>query len=200
MIGGNACGNLCYMNDLPSITTLLDRAHGGDQGALEELARLVHGDLLKLANRLMYHRYGARTQQLTLEPAALVNETFMKLLEQRTEFKNRSHFFAIATRVMLRVLADYHKSRHRQKRGGHQVRVSLSVLDREGEIGPSAEIPAVLEALEKLEELDPRLAKVTKLRVLWGLSLTEISEMLGVSRSTIDRDWRFARKWLAANL
>ena len=190
------------MDDERDITPLLQRAHEGDQEALEELARIVHEDLVRLANKLTYGRYGAEVRTWTLEPSALVNETFIKLLQQRGEYKNREHFFAIATKIMVRVLLDYHKSKKRQKRGRDQVRVSLSALgrDRAGAVDPVTDIPNLAAALEKLEALDQRAAKVVKLRALWGLNPAEVADVMGLSRSTIDREWRFARKWLAANL
>lgn len=180
------------------ITPLLREAHEGNREALNEVARRVHGDLMRMANKMMRGRYGGR--RLTLEPTSLVNETFVKLLQQRNEYKNREHFFAIATKAMLRALLDYHKARARAKRGPDQVRVSLSGVERRGAVEAATEVPELVEALERLEVLDARAARVFKLRALWGMNGQEVADVLGVSRSTIDRDWRFARAWLRSNL
>lgn len=188
------------MTEPGDLTVLLSRAHRGDAQALDELARAVHGVLERHARRLMDRHRGPRDRPVTLEPAELVNETFIKLLEQRNEFQNRQQFFAIATRVMLRVLIDYHKGRGRRKRFGGQLRVSLSALGSKGEAPPITELPDLVRALDDLEELDARLAQTVTLRVLWGMTSTEVAEVLDVSRATVDRDWRFARAWLATRL
>jgi len=182
------------------ITPLLERAHAGDRAAMNEVARIVHGDLVRLARKMMFREHGRGRRTLSLEPTSLVNETFIKLLAQRAEYKNREHFFAIATKAMLRVLLDYHKARRRRKRGPDQVRVSLSLLDRTRPVAPDVAVPELIDSLERLERLDPRFAKVVKLRALWGMSSQETADVLGISKSTVDRDWRFARAWLAANL
>jgi RNA polymerase sigma factor (TIGR02999 family) len=182
------------------ITTLLQRAHGGDGRALDAVARAVHGDLLRHARRLMAGRPGARGRPISIEPSDLVNETFLKLLEQRNEFRNREHFFAIATRVMLRVLLDYHKARGRRKRFGGQVRLSLGALAGRDAAALHTEVPDLLLALYELRRLEPRMARVVELRALWGLTAGQVAEVLTVSRATVDRDWRFARAWLLSHL
>jgi RNA polymerase sigma factor (TIGR02999 family) len=188
------------MRSPPDITLLLEKAHRGDREALNAVARVVHSGLLRQARGLLTRRAAGAGGSITLEPAELVNETFLKLLQQRRQFRNRRHFFAVATTVMLRVLLDYHKARMRQKRAAKRVRISLGALGAAHAVEPSTEIPDLVAALEELERLDPRAAQILKLRVLWGLSVKEIGEVVGVSRSTVDRDWLFARTWLAANL
>lgn len=188
------------MEKASDITLLLQRAHAGDAAALEGVARAVQADLLRVARRLMAAREGPRGRPITLEPAELVNETFLKLLQQRQEFQSRQHFFAIATRVMLRVLLDYHKARGRRKRFGGQLRLSLSALGAKDAAPPRAEVPELMLLLEKLGKLDPRAARVMELRALWELTSAETAEVLDVSRATVDRDWRFARAWLITNL
>lgn len=189
------------MDERVRITPLLERAYEGDRKAMDEVARLVHSDLVRLAKRILGGGPGGGVRSVTLDPSALVNETFVRLLQQRKRWANRQHFFAIATRIMLRVLADYHRSHRRGKRAGTQIQLSLGALERRGiAAAPAVEIPRLALALEQLEDLDPRAARVAKLRVLWGLELDDIAEVLGVSRSTVDREWRFARTWLASNL
>jgi RNA polymerase sigma factor (TIGR02999 family) len=167
---------------------------------MDGVARAVQSDLLRCARRLIAARPGPPGRPITLEPAELVNETFLRLLEQRQRLRDRKHFFAIATRVMLRVLLDYHRARGRRKRAGGAIRLSLGALGTRGAEAPRAEVPDVGVALDALGELDQRAARVVELRVLWGLSRVETAEVLGVSKATVERDWRFARAWLMANL
>lgn len=188
------------MDNPGEITLLLHRAHQGDADAFDAVARAVYRDLLLRARRLIARRRGSGRMTITLEPADLVQETFLKLPAQRTRFRNRQHFYAIATRVMLRVLLDYHKARTRRKRDGGQFRVSLSALGPKEAVAPHATVPEVVLALDELERLDPRLAQVVQLRVLWGMTVAETAEVVGASASTIQRDWRFARSWLADRL
>jgi RNA polymerase sigma-70 factor (ECF subfamily) len=187
------------VEERPDITLLLRRAHEGDRDAIDEVARAVEADLARRARGIISGQRRAG-KPVSLEPTDLVNETFLKLLQQRTRYRDRRHFFAIATRIMLRVLMDYHKARMRQKRAGGRIRISLSALGSAHAVKPDTDVPLLVEALEKLEHLDPRACRVLKLRALWGLSVEEIGEVLAVSRSTVDRDWKFARTWLAANL
>jgi RNA polymerase sigma factor (TIGR02999 family) len=181
------------------ITLLLERAAGGDEEAHDALVRRVYGDLEKVAARRLYERFGAGAQALTIEPAALVNETFLKLLRKPKHYENRRHFFAYATRVMLRTLADYQRARSAAKRGGGQVRVTLvDVGAGEGRLEPG--LDSIGASLEELEELDPRKAEVVVLKVFWGMDVAEIADALSVSERTVARDWRFARNWLRTRL
>jgi RNA polymerase sigma factor (TIGR02999 family) len=138
---------------------------------------------------------------LTLEPAALVNETFLKLLQQPTRFHNRRHLLGFASTVMLRVLVDYRRERGAKKRGGDALRVTLSGISADA-LGGGDEVDALdfQRALERLEGLDPRKAEIVKLRLFWGYEMTEIASLVEVSLATVERDWRFARTWLAAAL
>ena len=188
------------MDEPVEITPLLKRAQSGDRGAMDEVARRVHADLSRLARKLSAREAGNRRGPLTLETSALVNETFIKLLQQKSRWKNREHFFAIATRAMVRVLLDYHRARARGKRGGRAIMVSLSALSAKEAIPPSAAIPDLDAVLVSLELADSRAARVARLRIFWGLEHDEIADVLGVSRSTIDRDWRFASAWIRARL
>ena len=179
------------------ITLWLGRAAAGDSEARDRVAEWAYRDLERLAGQRLRRAYGAHAGSLTLEPAALVNETFLRMLETPPGFENRRHFLAFAGRVMLSALVDYQRERGARKRGGDRVRVTLSGL---GSAAPEEAGIAPLDlvrALDELEALDARKAEVVRLRILWGGSSEEIAELLGVSIPTIERDWRFARSWLA---
>ncbi len=183
------------------ITLLLQEAHGGREGALDELMDLVYADLERIALSHLSRKFGERAGTVTLEPAALVNESFLRLIKQRNAYDNRGQFFAIATRLMLRVLLDYQRQRLAARRGGNRRRIQLSL---DGQPGPTnglgtakeIEIESLVKALSRLEALDARQAEVVKMRVIWGLEVNEIAEALGMSPSTVKRDWRFAKAWL----
>ncbi len=182
------------------ITALLREAETGREGALDELMDRVYADLERIALAQLNRRFGERAHAVTLEPAALVNESFLRLIKQRKTYDNRGQFFAIATKVMLRVLSDYHRQGQAAKRGGERTRVAISLDGQPDRADDRAdariEIEPLVTALERLEALDPRQAEVVKLRVVWGLEINEIADALGTSPSTVKRDWRFARAWL----
>jgi RNA polymerase sigma factor (TIGR02999 family) len=186
--------------DQRHITILLRALDDGDPTALDRLMQVVHEDLSRMAAAQLRGRYGDRVGELTLEPAALVNESFLRLIHQRQSFDNRGHFFSIATTIMLRVLGDYQRERAAQKRGGGQARTMLSYAD---EIeAPTAnaeavEIEALIAALDRLERLDRRKADIVRMRVVWGMTVPIIADALGVSPSSVERDWRFAKAWIA---
>lgn len=181
------------------ITRLLRLAADGDTEAFAQVAAWAYVDLERLAASRMRRAFGGRSRGLTLEPAALVNETFLRLLETPTGFDNRRHFFAFASQVMIGALVDYQRRRGAQKRGAGLVRVTLAGL-AEGAADPAVEASDLATALDELQELDPRKADVVRLRVLWGADLGEAARFLEVSEKTVQRDWRFARNWLAERL
>ena len=188
------------MDDSRDITQLLQAATDGREGAWDDAMQVVYADLERLAAKHMRQRFGPGLHGITLEPAALVHETFLKLLQQRSRFKNRRQFFALATRLMLRVLVDYHRARLALKRGGDQVRVTMTGIVDPMAGQPSVNVPVLVTALDKLEELAPRKAEVVKLRVFWELEMSEIGKIVGISLATVERDWKFARTWLHAEL
>lgn len=188
------------MKEPAGITPLLERAHAGDRVALDEVARRVETDLSRLARKLYARDARAGREPLTLDTSALVNETFIKLLQQRNRWKNREQFFAIATRAMVRVLLDYHRAHDRGKRGARMIRVSLSALGPKEAIPPSMTAPDLDAVFSSLEAADARACRVARLRVLWGLDNDEIGDVLAISRSTVERDWRFAAAWIKARL
>jgi RNA polymerase sigma-70 factor (ECF subfamily) len=174
------------------ITRLLHAIDAGRPGAMDDLMTVVYADLERVAQRHMDQQFGRGLPGVTLEPAALVNESFLRLIKQRKKYDNRGQFFAIATKVMLRVLVDYQR----------QKPVTLSL---EGP-APGAEgakegtvigVDTLAAALDQLEALDRRKADVVRLRVIWGLEMREIAESLGISLATVERDWSFAKAWLA---
>ena len=183
------------------ITRLLREVEAGREGAMDELMAEVYSDLQRMAESYLRKQFGDQAKAITLEPAALVNESFLKLIQQRSRFDNRGHFFAIASRSMLRVLIDYRRRRGAAKRGGAGTHITL-VLD-ERKIADHQTRTEVIEVgqlstvLDDLENLSPRKADVVRLRVIWGLDLGQIAVSLDVSRSTVERDWRFAKAWLA---
>lgn len=184
------------------ITQLLRAIDEGSDGAMDKLMEAVYADLERVAQRQMDKAFGPGLPGVTLEPAALVNESFMKLIKQRNAYDNRGQFFAIATKVMLRVLVDYQRRRSAAKRGGDRQRITLQLdghpnRDTASRAAMPIEVGCLVTALERLESLDPRKADVVKLRVVWGLEMREIAESLGVSLATIERDWSFSKAWLA---
>lgn len=183
------------------ITVLLREIEVGRDGALDDLMDLVYQDLEHIALKHLSKRFGQRAKAVTMEPAALVNETFLRLIKQRKTYDNSGQFFAVATKVMLRVLVDYQRQRLAQRRGGGRKRITLLLDARPSPTsGPGKatqiEIECLVKSLERLETLDQRQAEVVKMRVVWGLEIKEIALALGMSPSTVKRDWRFARAWL----
>jgi len=183
------------------ITVLIEEAHAGREGALDELMLRVYSDLERIAIKHLSRRLGANARTATLEPAALVNESFLRLIKQRKSYDNRGQFFAIATKLMLRVLVDYQRQQMAQRRGGNLKRISLYLDGRPDPAatpgpGDSIAVEPLTRVLERLEALDPRQAEVVKMRVVWGMKVQEIAAALDLSPSTVKRDWRFARAWI----
>jgi RNA polymerase sigma factor (TIGR02999 family) len=182
------------------ITRLLAEAYDGRESALDDVMELVYADLRRIADGQMRRRYGGRAGNLTMEPTVLVNEAFLRLIKQRKRYDSRGHFFAIATRLMLRVLMDYDRKRRSTKRGGDHVQVSLSGIPVQADGNAAVDIAALVQCLERLENLDARTAEVMKLRLIWGLTVAETAEAADLSVRTVEREWRFGRRWMAAEL
>jgi len=178
------------------VTQLLDAVGQGDSRAAEELLPLVYDQLRKLArSRMAREREGA-----TLEPTALVHEAYLRLVgKQDVKWENRGHFFAAAARAMRRILVERARHRGRQKRGGAMQRVELSAEAMAVE-PPSDELLALDEALDRLEQDDPRKCDVVMLRYFAGLTIEETSAALGISPTTVKSEWTFARAWLHREL
>ncbi len=183
--------------DPPRNATALLLAWGrGDPEALDLLVPLVHDQLRRLARRhLRRERIGH-----TLQATALVNEAYLRLIEVRqVRWQNRAHFFAMASRVMRRILVDYARARRYQKRGGGAEQVSLDeVLLVSNE--PNQDLAALDDALNALAAVDVRKSQVVEMRFFGGLSVEETAEVLRVSPDTVMRDWRLAKVWLLREL
>jgi RNA polymerase sigma factor (TIGR02999 family) len=180
----------------PHITQLLAAWREGDQAALERLTSAVYQELHRLAARYMA---GERPGHV-LQPTALVNETYLRLVDwKQVEWQNRAHFFGIAAQLMRRVLVDVARTRNRAKRGGGEVQVSLSDTP-DLPVVRSADLIALDDALKTLEGLNSRHSKVVELRFFGGLSLEEVAHVLDVSVGTVRRDWSLAQAWLYREL
>jgi RNA polymerase sigma-70 factor, ECF subfamily len=178
------------------VTTLLLAWGDGDEAALEQLVPLVHRELRRLAQRAMA---GERADH-TLQPTALVNEVYLRLVDMKSfRWNDRMHFFALSARLMRRILVDIARSRRYQKRGGGAPTVCLDHITvaapERGE-----DLVALDEALQRLAEFDPRRSQVVELRFFGGLGVEEVAEVLNVSRHTVMRDWTLARTWLFREL
>jgi RNA polymerase sigma factor (TIGR02999 family) len=172
-------------------TELLLRWTRGDEAALPGLVPLVYKELRRLAH---YHLKSERPDH-TLQSTALVHEAYLRLLGNKpVELQNRAHFVAVASRLMRQILVDYARSRGANKRdGGYRIDYEdLAALPIVGD----AELLALNDALDELSHLDERQAKIVEMKFFGGLSAPEISQVLGISRATVDRDWATARVWL----
>lgn len=182
--------------DTEQISQLLQQMQAGDSSAASKLMPLVYDEFRALAERYLQHE----RKNHTLQPTALVNEAYLKLMDQtRVEWKNRAHFFAVGAQIMRRILVDHARRRSRLKHGGARARVTL---DEAVALSPQRDedVLSLHEALEKLAALDERQARVVELRFFAGLSVEEVAEVLSVSKRTVEGDWTMARAWLAREL
>jgi RNA polymerase sigma-70 factor (ECF subfamily) len=183
--------------DASQITGWLTDWRAGDEGARDRLFAVVHPQLRVLATRLLQRERGDHT----LEPNAVVNELYLRLIGgQPVSYQDRVHFFAIAAQTMRRILIDYARARVADKRGGQQQRVGLSALDGMVFTASSEQLLDLDTLLAALATTDPRAARVVELRFFGGLREEEVAEVLHVSVITVKRDWKAARAWLAAHL
>jgi|RhiMetdeSRZDD1v2_1073273.scaffolds.fasta_scaffold1462178_1 RNA polymerase sigma-70 factor, ECF subfamily len=179
------------------ITAWLTNWREGDLNASERLFGAVYPQLRRIAARFLHNERGDHT----LEPNALVNELYLRLLGAAPiDFKDRAHFFAIAAQTMRRILIDYARARVADKRGGEQQRLSLSAVEGWNPVNRNEDILELDQVLSKLEKADPRAARVVELRFFGGLQEDEIAEVLNISIITVKRDWKVARAWLIARL
>lgn len=167
----------------------------GDEAALARLTPLVHQELQKIARRCLRNERAGHS----LPATALVHEAYLRLVDaQHVDWQNRTHFLAMAARLMRRVLVDIARTRRRQKRGGGAVHVSLSAAAPSTE--KSYDLASLDYALDALATIDPRRSRVVELRFFGGLSVAETAAVLDVSPDTVMRDWKLARAWLRREL
>lgn len=175
-----------------NVTQLLIDWSNGDQAALAELTPLVDSELRRLAGHYMR---GERRGH-TLQTSALVNEAYLRLIDQKDiQWRNRAHFFGVAAQLMRRILIDHARRHQSDKRGGGALRVSLDESYAVTQ-ARAIELLAIDEALERLAGMDARKGRIVELRFFGGLSMEETAEVLGVSLPTVQREWRAARAWL----
>jgi RNA polymerase sigma factor (TIGR02999 family) len=181
---------------MPDATDLLVAWSAGDQSAFDKLVPLIYDELRALARRYMRQERPGHT----LQPTALVNEAYVRLFDvNRIQWQSRSHFLAVAATTMRRILVEFARQRHRQKRGGEAVRVTV---DDAMEIAEdrSDDFVALSDALSTLATFDQRMSQVVELRFFGGLNVQEAAEVLNVSPETVNRDWKTAKVWLLREL
>jgi RNA polymerase sigma factor (TIGR02999 family) len=179
------------------ITQLLIDWSNGDQAALEKLMPLVYDELRRLATNYLRRERASHT----LQPTALVNEAYLKLVDQRNaKWQNRAQFFGISAQLMRRILVDHARQHMAAKRGGSkQQRLSITSAERVVK-QPEIDLLALNEALDELTIMDPQQAQIVELKFFGGLSIEETAEVLGISHATVERDWKMARAWLRRQL
>ncbi|HYP00116.1 MAG TPA: sigma-70 family RNA polymerase sigma factor [Pyrinomonadaceae bacterium] len=178
------------------VTRILHDWSGGDRQAPERLMPFVYDELRRLARSFLSRERGGHT----LQPTALVNEAYLRLVDQRSvSWQNRAHFYGIAASMMRRVLVDHARAHATEKRGGAAIHLSLADVQVPLE-QRAASLVSLDEALERLERMDERKSKIVEMRFFGGLTDEEIAEVLGVSTRTVLRDWKTARLWLYREL
>ncbi len=189
-----AGAGVCYATGMATeedITQLLNRWSAGDDSARDSVAPLIYEELKNIARGVFSRENPAHT----LQPTALVNEAYVKLVGVDVEWQDRGHFFALAARMMRRLLVNHANSRAAQRRGGDALRVTLHEA-MHGEKDADEDVLALDEALSRLGELDERKASVLELHYFGGLTQPEMGEVLDISESTVRREFKLARIWL----
>ena len=215
-IESRACTLMSASEDRP-VTQLLAQWRSGDETALAQLTVLLYGELRRLAQQ---HLRGERADH-TIQRTALVNEAFVRLVRQQSvEWRDRSHFFALASKLMRRILVDHARARSASKRGGRLQKVSLDELDgvvsddsvdaetdafspaelRTHDLQDEEDVAALDEVLSQLEAIDPRQAQIVEMRYFGGLTIEQTAQALDVSDATVKREWTVARAWLRREL
>src|SRR5215471_10850778 len=177
------------------VTRLLQAWQGGEAEALDRLIPLVYAELRRIAERQLRRERAGHT----LQPSAIVHETYLRLVDNPVEnLQNRVHFFAVASRVMRQILVDHARRRAAQKRGGGEAASRIETMAMT--LPRSVDVIAVDEALERLAALDSEQTQIVELRFFGGLTVEEAAEALGISRATVHRKWAVARAWLHREL
>jgi RNA polymerase sigma-70 factor, ECF subfamily len=175
------------------VTQLLLDCRDGNKEALDRLMPLVYDELRRLAKSYMRRE----RPDNTLQPTALVNEAYLRLIDQRdVRWQNRAHFFGIAAQLMRRILVDRARSHHAVKRGGEGERVPLNEAVISAPTRPEVDLISLDDALAKLTEIDPQQSRIVELKFFGGLTVEEIAEVLKISPATVKRDWSLAKAWL----
>lgn len=189
-------------SDTPSpassdVTALLIEWSHGDEAALERLLPVIYDECRRIASRQLRRE----DRDHTLDPTALVHEAYLRLVDQRrSTWENRAQFFGVVGQVMRRILVDYARARHAQKRGGGAVLVSLDVAADQSDDARVADVLAIDEALERLAVQDPEQVRIIELRFFAGLTVEETARVVGRSPRTIKREWSLAKAWLYREL
>jgi RNA polymerase sigma factor (TIGR02999 family) len=187
---------LLRMSDQPNITELLVGYGRGDKEALDRLMPIVYEELRRQAARYLRREQAGHTLQTT----ALIHEAYVRLVDQRNvQWQNRAHFFGIAAQLMRRILVDHARTKKRAKRGGSDIRVSLTEATVAVK-GQDLDVVAVDEALQRLAAIDEQQSRVVELRFFSGLTVEETAEVMGISPATVKRDWSMAKAWLHREL
>jgi RNA polymerase sigma-70 factor, ECF subfamily len=194
--GANSAGLAFVSKSAPDVGELLDLIAKGDKEAVQTLIPLVYDELHRIASRLMRRE----SANHTLQPTALVNEAYMRLVQPRDgAWKDRAHFCAVAAIVMRQILVDHARARKADKRGG-AAPLPLELFDPAVNLQDPDRILAIDAALSRLEKLDPRQCRIVELRVFAGMTVEETAEALTISSRTVKREWQFARTWLYGEL
>jgi RNA polymerase sigma factor (TIGR02999 family) len=181
------------MSSSKNVTQLLADWRGGDNQALEELMPLVYQELHRLAD---YYLRRER-QGHTLQATALINEAYMKIIDQHSvNWQNRAHFFGVAAQMMRRILVDHARSHLYAKRGGGAQKLTIDEAIGVPQQERDLELVALDDALNRLAEIDPQQCRIIELRFFGGLTIEETAEVLGISPATVKREWNWAKTWL----
>lgn len=182
--------------DPESVTRLLLELREGDSRAMAKLMPLVYAELRRLAGHYMRQERNTHT----LQPTALVHEVYLRLVSQADRnWQNRAHFFAVSAQAMRAVLVDHARANLAQKRGGGEARVPLTDA-LEIKLPEPQQLLALDQALNRLEQVDARAARVVELRWFTGLGVKEAAQVMGISEKTLQRDWNFAKAWLQSEI
>ncbi len=183
-------------NSTENFTQLLKDARNGKRESLDEFLPLVYDELKRIAA----YKLASERSNHTLQATALVHEAYLRLIDQHSvDWQNRAHFFAIASEMMRRILVNYAESHNAKKRGDGKTLISLDDIDS---LAAESEVDLIFldNALKELAEFDETQAKIVELKFFGGLTNEETAEVLGVSDSTVKREWRMARAWLTTKL
>jgi RNA polymerase sigma-70 factor (ECF subfamily) len=177
----------------PNVTGMLNRAASGDDEAMASVFGVLYSELRRLANAAMRHERADHT----LQPTALVHETYLRLSDYQGAWHNRNHFFALAATGMRRILVEHARGRNAIKRGSGQRRISIHDVDVPCSVNEEGiDLVALDTALARLTELDPRQARIVELRFFGGLTVEETASVIGISERTVKREWQMSRAWL----